>query len=118
LFGLVDEPAKQEFGGAPASVTFEKLLDGNWLLMESVGGIKGADDFFNGVKQDTTSNTMATGTALNEIAKIVDIHVSVGQEERERLAAGDNNRGEGSLHARHSTRQGRTRVRENKESSS
>jgi hypothetical protein len=79
LFGCVDEPAKQFFGGAPTSITFEKLLDGNRLLMESVGGIKGADDFVNCVKQDTSGNTAATGTALNEIAKIVDIHVGVGQ---------------------------------------
>jgi hypothetical protein len=79
LFGLVYEPAKREFGGAPTSVTFEKLLDGNWLLMESVGRIKGADDFVNGVKQDTSGNTAATGTASNEIAKIINIHVGVGQ---------------------------------------
>jgi hypothetical protein len=78
-FGRVDEPAKQEFGGVPTSVTFEKLLDGNWLLMESVGGTKGADDFVNCVKQDTSGNTAATGTALNKIAKIVNILVGVGQ---------------------------------------
>jgi hypothetical protein len=79
LFGRVNEPAKQEFGGAPTSVTFEKLLDGNWLLMECVGGIKGADDLVDGMKEDTSDNTAATGTALNEIAKIVDMHVGVGQ---------------------------------------
>ena len=47
--------------------------------MESVGGIKGANDLIDGVKQDTLGNTAATGTALNEIAKIVNIHVGVGQ---------------------------------------
>jgi hypothetical protein len=104
LFGHVDEPAKQEFGGAPTAVTLEKRLDGNWRLMESVGGIKGANDLVNGVKQDSAGNTVATGTALNQIAKIVDIHVGVGQRERKRLAAGDGNRGEGSWHAWHSAR--------------
>jgi hypothetical protein len=104
LFGRVDEPAKQEFGGAPTAVTLEKLLDGNRLLMEGVEGIKGANDLVNGVKQDTAGNTAATGTALNQITKIVDIHVGVGQGERKRLAAGDGNRGEGSRHAWHSAR--------------
>jgi hypothetical protein len=40
--------------------------------MESVGGIKTADDLFiSCVKQDTMGNMTAMGTALNEIAKIV-----------------------------------------------
>ena len=114
LLGGVNEPAKEHFRGAPTAVTLEEFLDGNGLLMEGVGGIKGANDFVDGMEQDTTGNTAAAGIALNEVAKIVNVHIGVCQGERKRLATGDVNRGEGCWHAGHS-RQGRTRITKNEE---
>jgi hypothetical protein len=76
--------------------------------MEGVGRIQRANDFVNRVKEDATGNTTATGIALDEIAKIINIHVGVGQREREWLAAGNDNRRKGDWHSWHS-RHGRAR---------
>ena len=94
--GLVDgvnEPAKDDFGGAPAAVAFKELFDGNGFLMESMGGVKGANDFVDGMEQDATSNTAPARIALNQIAKIINVYIGVAQAKGLGLATGYVSRG-------------------------
>jgi hypothetical protein len=104
LGNRVDEPPEQDLGGAPTPITFEKLLDRDRLLMKGVGGIQGAKDFINRMKQDPAGDATTTGVALDQITKIINVHIGVRQGECMRLAAGDVNRGKGCGHTGHTRR--------------
>jgi hypothetical protein len=77
LVGGVDEPSKDDFRRAPAAVTFQQLFDGDRFLMESLGGVKRANDVVDGMEQDTTSNTTTVRIALNQVAEIVNVDIGV-----------------------------------------
>jgi hypothetical protein len=45
LDGTIDEATKEHhFRSALAAVTFKEFFDGNRLLMEGMGGVKGTND--------------------------------------------------------------------------
>jgi hypothetical protein len=106
LGNRVDEPTKKELGGGPTAVPFQELFDGDRLLVKLMGGIEGTENLINGMEQDPTGDAMTAGITLDQVAKIVDVHIGVCQGECMRLAAGDLNRGEGCRHTGH-TRGGR-----------
>jgi hypothetical protein len=84
----VNEPAKEKFSSTPTTVAFEQFLNRDRFLMKSVGRVQRSNDFVDGMKQDTMCNTPTTSIALDQVTKIVDIHIGVCQRECMRLAAG------------------------------
>jgi hypothetical protein len=104
LLNGIDEPAKtKHFRSAPAAVTFKEFLDGNRLLMEGrMRGVKGMNDFIDGMEQDTSSDTVPMRITLNQVAEVIKVDIGVTQGKGVRLATGDGSRGQGGWHAGHS----------------
>ena len=93
MVGGVDEPAKDDFRCAPASVTFKQLFDGDRFLMEGMGGVKRANDVVDGMEQYTTSNATTVRIALNQVAEIINVDIGVAQGKGMGLATGYVSRG-------------------------
>jgi hypothetical protein len=109
LLDGIDEPAKEHFRSVPEAVTFKEFLDGNRLLMECMGGVKGTNDLVDGMEQDTSSDTAPTRITLNQVAEVINVDIGVTQGKGVRLATGDGSRGQGSWHSWHS---GKRRTRQ------
>jgi hypothetical protein len=65
-----DNPAKEQFGGAPAAVALEEFLDGDGFLVERVSGIQGANEFIDGMEEDSAGNAVMAGIALTRLQKL------------------------------------------------
>jgi hypothetical protein len=104
LLNGINEPAKDDhFRRAPAAITFKEFFDGNGLLMEGMGGVKGTNDLVDGMEQDTSSDAAPTCITLNQVAEVINVDIGVAQGKGVRLATGDGSRGPGSCwHAWHS----------------
>ena len=78
-------------------------------MMESMGGVKGANDLVDGMEQDATSDTAPARIALNQVAEIINVYIGVTQGKGMGLATGYISRGQGGWHSWHSGNGGRLR---------
>jgi hypothetical protein len=84
----------------------QQFLHRDWLLVEWMVRIKRAKDVIDGMKKYTVGDTVMVGIALNEVAKVVNVHVSVIEWTREWLGTRHTKDGEQRRHA-HSSRRRR-----------
>jgi hypothetical protein len=45
--------------------------------MEGMGGVKGMNDFVDGMEQDMLSNTAPTRITLNQVAEVINVDIGV-----------------------------------------
>jgi hypothetical protein len=73
--------------------------------------IEGAKDVINGMKENTAGDTTTTGIALNEVTKIVNVHVRITEWKRKGLRTRDTKDGKRRGHAHSSgRREGRPHI--------
>jgi hypothetical protein len=76
----IDEPAKDNFEGAPTGVPLEELFQGDdFATALRVGGVVGAEGFVNGVEKNAPDAVGAGRATLGESNEVVDIHIGGGK---------------------------------------